>query len=119
MENRRKIGSDYENLAADFLREKGYRIIARNFRDRTGEIDIIAKDADYLVFVEVKYRTDETCGNPLEAVDAKKQRRICRTAFYYCMKYGYGDTVPCRFDVIGIDGEKNIVHIVNAFEFQY
>lgn len=118
MENRRKIGNDYENKAAEYLKQEGFSIIERNFYSRNGEIDIIARDGRYLVFVEVKYRSDNSCGNPLEAVNASKQKRICRTAFYYCQKNGYGDTTPCRFDVIAIEGKQKIVHIKNAFDFQ-
>lgn len=117
MTNRRKIGSDYENRAAEYLKQQGFCIIEQNFHSRCGEIDIIAKDGKYLVFVEVKYRRDNSCGNPLEAVNASKQKRICRTAFYYCAKYGYGDTMPCRFDVIAMEGEHTLIHIKNAFDF--
>lgn len=118
MENRRQIGSDYEKRAAEYLKQQGFCIIEQNFYSRSGEIDIIAKDGRYLVFVEVKYRRDNSCGNPLEAVNAKKQKRICRTAFYYCAKHGYGDITPCRFDVIAMEGEDQITHIKNAFDFQ-
>lgn len=78
----------------------------------------MARDGDCLVFAEVKYRRNEACGNPLEAVDVRKQRRICRTALYYCMRKGYGDTVPCRFDVLAVGGAGEIAHIKNAFDFQ-
>ena len=87
--------------------------------ERQGEIDIIARDGRYLVFVEVKYRRDGQTGDPLEAVDRAKQRRISRTAQYYCLTHGYGETTPCRFDVaavLGTDGEVRLVR--NAFEFQ-
>ena len=70
-----------------------------------------------LVFLEVKYRKSEAGGHPLEAVDRRKQRRICKTAVYYCLHYGYGEYMPCRFDVIGILGEE-IIHVEDAFPFQ-
>lgn len=116
--SKRQIGSIYEAKAADYLAGQGMRIIEQNFCSRYGEIDIIAKDDAYLVFVEVKYRKDCSLGNPLEAVTARKQKRICRTALYYCTKNGYGDRTPCRFDVVAAEGEDKILHIKNAFEFQ-
>lgn len=116
--NKRSIGSRYEAAAAEYLKKQGYRILEQNFCCRSGEIDIIAKQAEYLVFVEVKYRRNESCGNPLEAVDIRKQRRISKTALYYCMRHGYGDTCPCRFDVIAIENDGRLVHLENAFEFR-
>ena len=74
--NRRKIGQEQEELAAKYLEEKGYEILERNYRIRTGEIDLIARDARYLVFIEVKYRKNLQMGDPLEAVDVRKQQRI-------------------------------------------
>ena len=78
-----------------------------------GEIDLIAKDGAYYVFCEVKYRADERKGSPLEAVDARKQQKIFRTAMYYLTEQQLED-VPCRFDVVGIEGTK-ITLIKNAF----
>lgn len=85
-----------------------------NYRCRRGEIDIVAKDGDCLVFCEVKYRSDEKKGMPLEAVDRRKQNIIFYCAMHYISEYNIGD-VPCRFDVIGITGRK-IIHLKNAFE---
>ena len=115
-QNRRRLGTAYEARAADYLRQRGYRIVARNFRTREGEIDLIARGDGYLCFVEVKYRTDGGCGAPEEAVDARKQRRICRAAQYYMLRNGYQTDTPCRFDVIAIAG-TDIRHIPNAFLF--
>ena len=117
--NRRQTGTAYERRTGEYLKEQGYELIGYNFRCRQGEIDIIARDGRYLVFVEVKYRRDGQTGDPLEAVDRAKQRRISRTAQYYCLTHGYGETTPCRFDVaavLGTDGEVRLVR--NAFEFQ-
>ncbi len=112
--NKRSLGADYEEMAARFLEENGMRILERNFRSRTGEIDMIAKDGRFLVFVEVKYRADCGMGSPLEAVDARKQKKIIQTAQYYLLKNGCGTDTPCRFDVVGIVG-TDITHIKNAF----
>lgn len=72
--NTRRIGTAHERQAETFLKEKGYRIVARNYRCRSGEIDLIARDGECLVFVEVRYRTDTGKGHPLETVDTRKQR---------------------------------------------
>ena len=81
--NRRKTGADYEKAAGFYLEQMGYEILQFNYRCRLGEIDLIAKDGAYYVFCEVKYRADERKGSPLEAVDARKQQKIFRTAMYY------------------------------------
>jgi len=114
--NYRKIGSENEQKAAEFLKQKGFQIVCQNFYSRYGEIDLVARDGRYLVFVEVKYRENIRGGHPLEAVDLRKRRRICKTADYYCLCRGCGEETPCRFDVIGIAGDE-ITHIRNAFEY--
>lgn len=81
-----------------------------------GEIDIIAKDGAYLVFVEVKYRAGEGTGNPLEAVTKAKQRTISKVALYYRMTHGYGEFSPSRFDVVAILGDE-IRLVKNAFDY--
>ena len=111
--NRRKTGADYEKAAGFYLEQMGYEILQFNYRCRLGEIDLIAKDGAYYVFCEVKYRADERKGSPLEAVDARKQQKIFRTAMYYLTEQQLED-VPCRFDVVGIEGTK-ITLIKNAF----
>ncbi len=116
--NKRQVGSEYENMAAEYLVQQGYEILEMNYRCRIGEIDIIAKQGMYLVFVEVKFRTDNTCGDPLEAVDWRKQRQICRVALYYYTKHGYRENIPCRFDVIAVYGDETIKQIENAFEYR-
>lgn len=113
--NKRKIGAEYEKLAADYLMENGYQIIERNFRNRFGEIDIIARDAEYLVFVEVKYRSSQSFGTAAEAVDLRKQRIITKVAWYYLLTHGENEWTPCRFDVLSIE-EDTIRLYRNAFE---
>ena len=109
----RQTGTDYERAAGYYLEQLGYEILEYNYRCRAGEIDLIAKDGEYLVFCEVKYRSDGRKGSPLEAVDARKQRTIFRCAAHYLTGRGNTD-VPCRFDVIGIDGTA-VTHVKNAF----
>ena len=112
--NKRQVGTQYESMAVQYLTEAGDHILERNFRCRTGEIDIIAKDGAYLVFVEVKYRASAACGSALEAVDYRKQQSILRVAQYYMVSHGYGTQTNCRFDVVAIQGTE-ITLIQNAF----
>lgn len=111
---KREKGFLYEGMAAEYLKKKGYQIVARNFYTRSGELDLIARDGVYLVFVEVKYRANRWGGHPLEAVDRNKKRRIRGAAQFYLLRHGFPETTPCRFDVVGILGDE-IVHIENAF----
>ena len=114
MENKRQIGSEYEQKAMQYLMEKGYRILERNYRNRMGEIDIIALQKGVIVFCEVKYRTTSAFGSPLEAVDWRKQDQIRKVARFYLMRHGRSEWTPCRFDVIAFEGEQ-MTHIENAF----
>jgi putative endonuclease len=115
--NKRQDGQEWEQRAAEYLQQKGYRIVENNFRVRQAEIDIVAMDGDTIVFVEVKHRTTGQYGNPLEAVTAAKQRQISRAALSYIYKHKISlDNTQIRFDVIGILG-KEITHVINAFEF--
>ena len=107
----------YEQLAGQWLAKKGYRIIAHNFHSYYGEIDLIAMDGQVLVFAEVKYRTGARFGDALEAVNARKQWRICRTADYFCMKRPSLSKHPCRFDVVTITGDEFRL-LQNAFPYQ-
>lgn len=113
-QNSRAVGTAYEQLAGRFLEKKGFQILEYNYRCRAGEIDLIARDKEYLVFCEVKYRRKNRMGSALEAVDARKQGRLYRCAQYYIMEHQMPEE-PVRFDVIGIEGEK-LFHIENAFE---
>lgn len=113
-ENKRITGSRYEALAARYLEEQGLLVLEHNYRSRRGEIDLIAKDGDYLVFVEVKFRRNERLGFPEEAVDPRKQHKISQTAGYYLYRQGYDSDIPCRFDVVAITGNR-IRWIKHAF----
>lgn len=114
--NKRETGATYENVAKDYLINKGYRILEMNHRNKCGEIDIIAEIDDCLVFCEVKYRSTSDYGDPLEAVDYRKQQKIYKAAMYYCTIKGIYFNKNIRFDVIGIYKNMQIQHIVNAFE---
>ena len=93
----------------------------RNFRAERGEIDIIAREGDYVVFVEVKTRSGQSYGSPFDAVTPRKQRQISKVAAEYLVKNGAVDS-PARFDVVAVTLEKSIPKfelLQNAFEFCY
>lgn len=117
-ENRRALGARAEQLAEDYLTEQGMRILARNFRNRQGEIDLIGMHQGYLVFIEVKYRASLRKGNPEEAVGAAKQKSICRVADYYRCTHGIPLSTPVRYDVVAVLGEEVRWH-KNAFPHVY
>ena len=112
--NKRAAGADKEQLAARYLVDNGYTVLERNFRNKTGEIDIIAQNDNLIVFVEVKYRSSKKYGYAVEAVSYRKQQIIRQVAMYYLTTRYKSCDIPCRFDVIGIDGTY-ITHIKNAF----
>jgi len=116
VKNKRAIGTEYEQKAARYLENLGYQILDQNFRCKMGEIDLIAKEGDYLVFVEVKYRADGRMGQPQEAVGYRKQQKICKAASYYCMRQRISNMQPCRFDVAACIGEKWTI-IRDAFPY--
>lgn len=104
-------------MAASYLQKKGYVILAKNFYTPFGELDLIAEKEGVLCYIEIKYRSSKKYGNPLEAVDYRKQRRISKSAMYHYAVHGATQHKPCRFDVIGIDAEHKIMHIENAFPY--
>ena len=116
--NSRTTGADREKQAAEYLERQGMRIVERNYRSRQGEIDLIGWHQGYLVFVEVKYRSGNEKGHAAEAVDLRKQRRICRVADYYRYCHGVGQDVGVRYDVVAIQGEM-ITWFQNAFPHIY
>lgn len=116
--NMRRTGEEKERYVCEWLTQRGYGIIERNFRCRLGEIDIVAKEGGYLVFIEVKYRSSGASGLPEEAVNDKKQRVISRTALFYLHRYRYQETTPVRFDVVSVfGGGEEVALYQNAFEF--
>lgn len=111
--NKRRIGAAYEQAAAEYLTGLGYEIITANYRCPLGEIDLVARDGAYIVFIEVKYRRNLDAGSPFEAVNAKKQQTIRRVAQWYLAEHKLDD-VPVRFDAAGILGNE-ITVIKDAF----
>jgi putative endonuclease len=97
-------GAEAEERACLLLKEQGYRIVARNWRCRFGEIDIIARDGRTVVFIEVKARSDQTFGGPSGAVDRAKQRRVATTASLFLEETAC--ELPARFDVVTFSDES-------------
>ncbi len=114
--NKKVLGDKGENISCEFLKDKGYDIVTRNYRTRYGEIDIIAKDGTVLVFAEVKLRSGGNYGRGIEAVTPHKVGKIHQVAMEY-IQHNYETEPECRFDVIEITNlEKiEIMHVKNAF----
>jgi len=113
IQNNRRTGAFYEEKAASYLQEQGFVLLERNYRIRTGEIDIIAREGQTICFIEVKYRSSLKFGRPCEAVTPKKQKTIRRTGEYWLMGHHLTQSF-CRFDVIEFC-QNRINLIRNAF----
>ena len=109
------LGRRAENTAFRYLLDQGLRPVARNFRRRGGEIDIIMLDGDVLVFVEVRYRRSAAFAAPGLTVDARKQRKLIRTAALFASTQRHLATREMRFDVIAIEESKPVCWIRDAF----
>ena len=116
---RKLFGDRGERVAVRHLRRLGYRILARQARNRLGEIDIIAADGDWIVFVEVKSRTSDAAGHPAEAVTPQKQRQISRSALAWLKSRGLLNR-RCRFDIVAVTwgqgSTPTIEHFQSAFD---
>jgi putative endonuclease len=99
-----RAGADAEEIAADFLAAKGMHIVARNFRTRFGEIDLVARDGESLVFVEVRMRKNDYFGVAADSVDVPKRARVVAAARAYLALVH--PEPPCRFDVVTLDGDS-------------
>lgn len=121
MSQSKEVARIGERLAAQYLKEQGYQILEHNYRLRTGEIDLIAKEGERIVFVEVKTRRTLKFGVPQAAVTLAKQKQISKIALSYLQTHDMLD-MPCRFDVVAIflsskSTPDKLEHIQNAFDF--
>ena len=109
-------GKTSEIIAANFLKKKGYKILATNYKNKIGEVDIIAMHKKCIVFVEVKARLSKAFGHPLEAINEQKQRKVRKVAELFLSSQNLINC-PSRFDAISILGQDDyeIEHIENAF----
>lgn len=119
LDPRRLFGQEGESAAEQYLRHKGYRIVARNLRSSVGELDLVAEDGQVLVFVEVKARRTDGFGGAIHAVHQRKQEKLIQLAAQYLARHHLKDR-PCRFNVVLLQGTdavaSQIEHIQNAFE---
>lgn len=119
MNEKKILGNLGEDIACKFILDKGYEIIDRNFYCKQGEIDIIAKDKEFFVFIEVKTRKNKNYGRPIDAITFYKKKHFINSIEYYMYKYKF-ENIPVRIDVIEIyEKSKNkffINHVKNAIE---
>lgn len=116
MSDKIKKGKEGEKIAADFLESKGFEIVARNYRHKRSEIDLIVKKNNWLIFVEVKLRTSDAFGYPEDFVDRKKANQIIDGAVEYTYEQDWKGNV--RYDIVSIremHGEREVFHIEDAF----
>jgi putative endonuclease len=108
----KSLGSEGEDMAVRYLKDRGFKILHRNYKTPLGEADIIARDNESTVFVEVKARSSSRFGEPFEAVDMKKQERLRRIALWYQKKEGKETQV--RFDVVSIKStvDGNVIEYI-------
>lgn len=119
--NNQRRGQLSEQYAQQYLEQHGLTLVEKNYHFELGshirgEIDLIMRDKDYLVFVEVRFRLKDTFGNSLETINRKKQRTLIRAASYYLTENNLYDKVACRFDCIGINQQQEIIWIIDAFQ---
>ncbi len=115
--NRREIGKEKEKVAEEFLKKNGYEIIGKNFSTKFGEIDLIAKKDDLIVFVEVRSKSYSYFGKPFETIDRKKIKKIVKTAQIFIQKNRL-QNYNIRFDVISVENNK-VEHIPSAFDLDF
>jgi putative endonuclease len=113
------LGGEAEEACAVYLAERGYEILARNFRCRYGELDIVARRDEMLCFVEVRMRSSAAWGDPSQTVSYAKQRRVVKAALHYLQAARSQGRCMVRFDVISVVGrgrKRELCHIINAFD---
>lgn len=109
-----KPGAQAEQVAAQYLQKNGLKLVQTNFHSRFGEIDLILRDGETLVFAEVRQRSRGDFGGAAASIDARKQKRLVLTAQHYLS--GLVHTPPCRFDAVLLDAADNVEWVKNAFE---
>lgn len=111
MSNKQQTGQTAETLACDHLQKHGLQLIERNYHCRQGEIDLIMRDGNYTVFVEVRYRRNSSFGSAAESVDYRKQKKIISTASRYLQQHNKLAQQPARFDVVSMSAQGNDTNI--------
>lgn len=116
--NPKSLGDEGEALAATYLKRLGYVLVAQNYRGAGGELDIICRDGDTMVFVEVKTRSSSRYGGAAWAVPPAKRQQVAKVARHYLVANDLDGQVPCRFDVVLVDAASEpyqVTHIPAAF----
>ena len=119
MEIRKQLGDNSEAMAQNYLEQRGYRLVQKNFRCKTGEIDLIMQKGEMLIFAEVRSKTSSRYGEPLETVNKAKQDKIKKAAAYYLYTHPKQADCYCRFDVLSvlwINSTPQITWIEDAFQ---
>jgi len=111
LNDKRAFGESIEKCAVEYLSKKKLKLVTKNYLCKMGEIDIIARDGQDLVFIEVRYRKSELYGGSAASVDKKKQRRVILAADHYLQKHKLTNKIACRFDVIAITGNLDKLDI--------
>ena len=109
-------GKKYEDMARQYLLDNRCHVLMQNYHSRFGEIDLIAKEGDALLFVEVRYRADSQYGGAVYSITQAKRSKLIKTAQQYLIEQKLNEQSPCRFDVILLDGTLQIEWIKNAFQ---
>lgn len=116
----REAGQRAEQKALDYLTNQGLKLVLQNYNCRLGEIDLIMRDRDYLVFIEVRARSSITFGGGVASITYAKQQKIIKSASHYVMIHKLQDKFPMRFDVISIDGKSEVITwLKDAFSADY
>ena len=113
-------GKQAEQIAHDYLKAKGLRLIQANYRCRVGELDLVMLDGQVLVIVEVRYRKTSRIAGPMQTIDSHKRDRLALAARHFLMRHDHLRDMPVRFDVVGLTGSTarpSISWAKNAFEF--
>lgn len=105
------VGTRLERTAERYLSRRGLRTLARNYRCRGGELDLVMRHGESIVFVEVRYRRSRAYGSAGESVDWRKQQRLLRAAEHYLARHGEQGRCPCRFDVVAIHGPPEALEL--------
>jgi len=114
-----QVGNEAETLACDYLQQRGLKLLTRNYRAPYGELDLIMRDHDHMVFVEVRFRRHLRYGSGAESVTAAKQDKLIKTALYYLQQHPKQAKYSARFDVISIsaaEGQTDVEWIKDAFQ---
>jgi putative endonuclease len=117
--SKQQTGQRAEIAACQYLQSQGLRLVEKNYSCKQGEIDLIMKDDEALIFIEVRYRKSADFGSSLDTITASKQRRIIRSAQHYLQQHHLDDQIDCRLDAIGLDASDQIIWIKDAFQVQY